>query len=390
MGKLTNMKIKAIDQPGLHGDGDTLYLFVAPGGSKSWVQRVVINGRRRDIGLGGFPVVTLKRARKKALDNRRAIDEGRDPIAEKRRAKAPTFHDAAQATAKAKAGGLRSSTASQWIGFLDRYAMPTLGDRRVDEIEQADVLRVLTPIWTAKAATARKVRNTMRETFAWAQAHGFIQHNPAGEAIDGALPKVSAVKEHHRALPHAEVAAALDTIEESGASLSAKLALRFTILTAARSGEVRDATWEEIDMDARTWTVPKSRMKAKAEHRVPLSDAAMAVLERARGLGDGTGLVFPSPYGRGKALSNRAPMILLESVGLAERTTVHGFRSSFRSWCADTDKSRELAEAALAHTVKGVEGAYQRASMIDRRRTLMAAWADYATGTAGKVVPLRA
>ena len=354
--KLTVAKIKALAKPGLYGDGGTLYLCVAKGRSKSWVQRVVIGGKRREIGLGGFPVLTLAEARDKALDNRRAIARGRDPLAEKRKAAVPTFRDSAQATAKAKTGGLRSSTAMQWIGFLDRYAMTTLGDRRIDEIEQPDVLRVLTPIWTAKAATARKVRNGIRETFSWAQAHQYIQHNPAGEAIDGALPKSCAAKTHHRALPHAEVADALASIEASGASRAAKGCFRFTILTATRSGEARDATWDEIDMEAGTWTVPASRMKAKRDHKVPLSAAALAVLEQARELTDDSGLVFPSPKKRGAPLSNRALMILLEGVGLADRATVHGFRSSFRDWCADSGKPRELAEAALAYTVGGVEG----------------------------------
>ena len=387
--KLTVAKIKSLDKIGLHGDGDTLYLYVAPGGTKSWVQRVVIKGKRHDIGLGGFPVITLAMARKRALDNRRAIVEDRDPLAEKRKAKVPTFAEAAQATGTAKAGGLRSSTASQWLGFLDRYAMAPLGDRRIDEIEQADVLRILTPIWTAKPPTARKVRNCMRETFAWAQAHGFIQYKPAGEAIDGALPSMPTVKEHHRALPYAEVADAMATVESSGASSASKLCFAFTVLTAARSGDARGATWDEIDADARLWTIPASRMKAKREHRVPLSDAAMAVLERARALTDGAGLVFPSPRGRGAPLSNRALMVLLEGIGLADRTTVHGFRSSFRDWAADTGKPREIAEAALAHVVGGVEGSYFRSDLFERRRDLMAAWADYATGAAAKVVPLR-
>ena len=390
MGKLTNAKIKAIKPTGehkLYGDGGTLYLSVSKGGTKSWVQRVVIRGRRTDIGLGGFPVVTLKRAREKALANRRAIDERRDPLAEKRKAKVPTFREAAQATAEEKVKRLRSTTAEQWLDFLDRYAMARLGDRRIDEIEQADVLSVLKPIWTAKPPTARKVRRGIKATLAWSQAHGFIQHNPAGEAIDGALPSMPTVKAHHRALPHAEVADALATVEASGATPSAKLAFRFIVLTAVRSGEARGATWDEIDMDARVWTIPASRMKVKKDHRVPLSNAAMAVLDRARALGDGTGLLFPSPRRRGKPLSSITLLGVLKHNGLADRATVHGFRSSFRDWCADTGRPREIAEAALAHTVKGVEGDYFRSDLFDRRRDLMAAWADYATGAEpGKVV----
>ena len=390
MSKLTVAKIKALRTPKLYGDGRTLYLRVADGGSKSWVQRVKYNGRRRDIGLGPWPVVSLADARDAALDNLRLIRNGGDPLAEKRKAKVPTFREAALATAKAKQGGLRSSTAEQWIGFVNRHAMDALGDRRLDQIDQTDVLGILAPLWTTKPPTARKVRACIQQIFAWARAHHPTLHNPAGDAIDGALPKSSAPKAHHRALPHGEVAEALAVIEASGASPAAKGCVALTVLTAVRSGEARGATWDEIDLEARTWTIPATRMKAKRDHKVPLSDAAMAVLQRARERADASGLVFPSPTKRGAPLTNRALMLLLETVGLADRATVHGFRSSFRDWCAETGKSRELAEAALAHVVGGVEGAYFRSDLFERRCALMQAWADYLTGESADVVQLRA
>lgn len=390
MAKLTIAKIKRLDKPGLYGDGGTLYLSVAAGGSKSWIQRVKYNGRRRDIGLGGWPVVSLAKARERAFLNRVAIADGRDPLADKRKATVPTFREAADAVFEATRPTLKSDKAARlWIAQLKRYALPVLGDMPVDKIGREDVLRVLSPIWTEKAETARKLRQRIKATLAWAQARGHVEHNAAGEAINGALPKQAAVKEHRRALPHGEVAAALDTIDGAEAFLSVKLAFRFLVLTAARSGEVRGATWQEIDMDAREWRIPGARMKAGREHRVPLSDAAMAVLDQARPLADDSGLVFPATK-RGKALADMAMMNLLGAVGLADRATVHGFRSSFRDWCAETNRDRQLAEAALAHTVGGVEGAYFRSDLMDRRRDLMAAWADYATGTAGKVVALRA
>ena len=191
------------------------------------------------------------------------------------------------------------------------------------------------------------------------------------EVIDGALPRMPAVTARLRALPYRELSAALDIVEGSRASLTAKLALRFVILTAARSGEVRGATWAEIDFDERAWRIPGDRMKSGTEHRVPLSEAALDVLEQARRLDDRSGLVFPSPVRRARALSNMTLTKVLRDTGLADRATVHGFRSSFRDWCADTGKPRELAEAALAHAVAGVEGAYFRSDLFARRRRLM-------------------
>ena len=377
-GKLTVKKVRALNAPGLYGDGNTLYLRVAPGGSKQWVQRLTIHGKRHDLGLGGCSWVTLAQAREAAYENRCLARRGGDPLAAKRRPKLPTFREAAQHTYEALRPRWRSEkVAINWMQQLKRHAFDRLGGLRVDLIGREDVLAVLTPIWTSKPETARRVRRHIRATLQWCQAHGFVQFNAAGEAIDGALPRMPAVKAHLRALPYAEVAAALDTIQASRASESAKLALKFVIFTAARSGEVRGATWAEIDGDV--WKIPGERMKSGAEHRVPLSAPALALLEKARALYDGSGLIFPSPIRRGGKLSNMTLTKVLRDTGLAERATVHGFRSSFRDWCADTGKAREVAEAALAHTVGGVEGAYFRSDLFERRRRLMDAWVAYLT-----------
>lgn len=272
---------------------------------------------------------------------------------------------------------------------LERHAFPILGKMRVDQIGREDVLRVLTPIWASKPETGRKVRQRIRAILSWAMAHGFLDHNVAGEAIAGALPAMPDVREHYRALSFQEVPAALETVEESGAYLAVKLCLRFLILTAARSGEARGATWDEIDRDTREWRIPASRMKAGAAHRVPLSDAALSVLDLAGTLHDNSGLVFPSPSRADKPLSDMTLTKVLRTTGLAERTTVHGFRSSFRDWCAETGKTREIAEAALAHSISGVEGAYFRSDLFDQRRRLMADWAGYLSGADAKVVQLR-
>ncbi len=389
MGKLTIKKITALNAPGMFGDGETLYLNVAAGGSKSWVQRLTVNGKRCDIGLGPWPVVTLTEARDAALDNRRLVRSGGDPLADKHKAKVPTFRQAAQKTYEANRPRWRSAkVAANWWQQLERHAFKRLGDMPVDRIGREDVLAVLTPIWTEKPEIARKLRQRIRATLKWAQAHGYVDHNVAGEAIDGALPKMPAVKSHFRALPFRDVAAALRTIQTSKASMAAKLCLRFVVLTACRSGEARLATWDEIDMDGRVWRIPAERMKAGVEHRVPLSDSVIEVLRDVAVLQDESNLLFPSPRKRNTPLSDMSLTKVLRDTGLAERCVVHGFRSSFRDWCADTGKAREIAEAALAHTVSGVEGAYFRSDLFERRRDLMDTWDRYVTGASADVVTL--
>ena len=380
MGKLTAAKVKSITRRGLHGDGGTLYLAVAPGGSKSWVQRVTIDGKRRDIGLGGYPYVGLAAARQKAMENRTAIVAGRDPIAEKRRSSIPSFAVAARRThAMLKPRWRNDKHADSWMQTLERHALPALGGLSVDRIERADVLAVLTPIWGTRPETARRVRQRIRAVLSWSWAHGYVADNVAGEAIDGALPAMPAVKTHLRALPYRDVAAALETVEASRASLSAKACLRFVVMTACRSGEARLAKWDEIHPEAREWRIPASRMKAGIEHRVPLSNAALKVLERVRSLRDESGLIFPSPSRPRRPMSDMTLTKVLRDTGLAERATVHGFRSSFRTWASEqTDAPHAVMELSLAHTVgTAVEQAYARSDLLARRRNLMRQWADF-------------
>ena len=383
--------IDKLSKPGMYRVDQTLYLNISRRGTKSWIQRIVINGKRHDMGIGPYPIVTVREAKERAFENRREVYQGGDPVAERRKACIPTFRDAAQKTLEATSARWRNAkTKANWIGGMERYALPVLGDMPVDRIGREHVLKVLTPIWTTKSEVARKLKQRIRAVFAWCQAHGHIDTNPAGEAIDAALPKMPKVRSNFRALPYRDVPDALRTIEESGASIAAKLALRFTILTAARSGEVRGGTWAEIDLEAGVWTIPANRMKANAEHRVPLSAEALRVLEQARVLEDGSGLVFPSPTRHGSPLSDMTMTKVLRDRGLAERATVHGFRSSFRDWCAESGQPREVAEAALAHTIGGVEGAYFRSDLFAKRRNLMDAWAQYLIGESARVVRLHA
>ena len=375
MERLTAAKVRSLSTPGRYKADPTLYLNIAPGGTKSWIQRLVVNGRRRDLGLGSVELVPLAKARVLALANRTAVANGEDPT--KQKAKTPTFKQAAERTIAAHQPRWRNpKTTTNWRGSL-QFAYPVFGDRLVNEITGDDVLRALTPIWSTKSSRARSLRGCIRSIFAWCRSHGYIVgDNPAGECLDGALPAMPAVREHFRSLDHGHIAAALDVVNTSSSSPTVKLCMAFLILTCTRSGEARGARWNEIDLDAATWTLPASRMKSNREHRIPLSRQPIEILDAAQELRDDSGLVFPSPA-TGRPLDDKTLTKCLKAVGLSDLMTIHGCRRTFRNWCADSGQPRELAEAALAHTVGGVEGSYFTSDMIDRRRELMDAWADY-------------
>ena len=275
--------------------------------------------------------------------------------------------------------------AAQWTNTLAAYAHPLIGTKRVDEVNSGDVLAVLTPIWTSKSETASRVRQRMETVFDWAVVQGWRLDNPAGRPILKVLPRLPKVKKHHPALPYAEVPAALEQVRESTAEPVTKLSFEFLVLTAARSSEVRLAEWCEIDWQSRTWTVPASRMKARREHRVPLVGVALEVLSEARDLdGEASGLVFPGRSG--KPLSNMVYVTLLRRLGIP--AVAHGFRSSFKDWCIEcTDTPWVVGEAALAHNLgNSTETAYARSDLFERRRGLMAEWADFlASNTHGSV-----
>jgi integrase len=315
--------------------------------------------------------------------NREAIAEGRDPLAEKRRPGVPTFGEAAHIVHEANLPRWRNQKhALSWIQTLEHHAFPKIGNMSIDTIRRADVLAVLTPIWTTHPETGRRVRQRMRTIFKWAMAHEIIESNPAGEAIDGALPSLPKVKNHLRALHYRETGEALRTIDASGSSPASRLCLKFLILTASRSGEAMGASWDEIEVDGAAWTVPGSRMKSGEEHRVPLSVQALQVLEEAHHLRDGSPFIFPSPLRPGHMLSEMTLRSVLRTTGLVDRATVHGFRTSFRTWTMEkTDTPWEVAEAALAHRLGGdVAQAYARSDLFEPRRALMQRWADYLTG----------
>lgn len=383
--KLTAKQVQHA-QPGRHGDGAGLSLLVKPSGARSWVVRMTVDGKRRDIGIGAWPTVSLSEARQRNAEMQAEARGGGDPS--HRPGRVPTFAEAAAAVHAAKLPTWRNPrTGREWIASLERHAFPTLGRVPVHRITPADVLGVLTrdveggAFWTAQHETASNVRARMGQVFRWAMAYGHITMNPAGEAISGALPAQPPKRGAHRALDWADVPAAVAAIDASTVADAVKLCLRFTILTAARGNEARGALWSEIDFDAGLWTLPAERMKSGHPHTVPLSPQAIDTLRKAEALADGSPLVFPSPAKPGHALTWTPALRLLRGLGFD--TTVHGFRSCFRTWALEQPGvSWAAAEMSLAHaTGSQTERAYIRSDLLAQRAALMAAWADFATGT---------
>ena len=341
------------------------------------MQRLVIRGRRRELGLGSVALVSLAEARAKARENRKLAREGGDPLAARRRARAvPSFAEAAVRVLEQKQAGWRSEKHRKgWITTLERYAFPRIGRMPVSQVTSADLLEVLTPIWHTKASTARSVHQRVRAVLEWAVAMELRADNPSDRLMSVLGPQ-NRVITHMKALPHRDVASAIGAVRGSRTPPAGPLAFEFLVLTAARWGEVRWAEWGEIEPAAGVWTVPATRMKAKREHRVPLCRRALEILEEARTLG-GRDCPLVFTRGGGKPLIDKCLRKLLQKQGIA--AVPHGFRSSFRDWAAEeTDHPREVVEAALAHVVRNkVEAAYRRTDLFERRRRLMDDWAAY-------------
>ena len=373
--RLTAAGVRAAN-PGKHYDLHGLFLLVTPTGARCWVWRGTVRGKRRDYGLGAFPYRTLAEARDLAYEYRKMARDGGDPRTLRTGATVPTFAAAAERVIELHRPTWKNPrTESQWRASIAAHALPVLGSLTVDAIRPADVLRAIGPIWTDKPAIAGQLRTRIGAIMRWCVAEGHRLDDPAGDALAAALPRQNGGTRHHRAAAHEDVAGILRAVRESGAWAGARLALVFVALTGTRSAEVCGATWAEIDTDAATWALPPERMKGGKPHRVPLSTQALRVLDEARELARGGvepgGVVFPAV--RGGKLSDTVLLRALAGTG----STVHGLRSSFRSWAADTGVDRELAETALAHVAGTVERAYQRSDLHERRRDLMQDWADY-------------
>jgi integrase len=387
--RLSPIQVQRASKPGLLHDGAGLYLNISKNGGKSWLFRYEMGGRARWMGLGSFPEITLARARDKALDARRLKVEGIDPLDQRRTerqvrgakaaAGAITFKACSERYIAAHEAGWHAMHARQWARTLEDYAYPTIGDLPVGAVETGHITQILQPIWTTKTETAKRLRGRIEMVLDYAKTHGWRSgENPArwkGHLANVlAQPRKVAKVRHYAALPWREIEPFMAELTQQ-VSISA-LALRFAILTAARTGEVVGAQWSEIDLQNLVWTVPLERMKARVEHRVPLSDAAVQVLHEVARLGT-EGFVFPGRQ-PGKGLNPASGLLdVLTRMGRGDLTT-HGFRSTFRDWAAETGKPADIAEAALAHTLGNkTQAAYQRGDLLARRRKLMEQWAEW-------------
>jgi integrase len=404
--RLSALAVTRMNKPGLYADGAGLYLRISRGGSKAWAFRFMLNGKSREMGFGSLQKVSLAAARKKAIDGRLMLSEGRDPLEHRREkeerqaaaeklaaASSMTFDDCAEAYIRAHEAGWRNEKhRQQWRNTLATYVSPVFGKVPVQHIDVALVMKVIEPIWSGKTETARRLRSRIEAILDWAKVRGYcFGENPARWRghLDHLLPARSKVRniKHHASLPYVEIGAFMkDLRERDGASAAA---LEFLILTAARSGEVIGARWPEINLSTRMWAVPAARMKSGREHRVPLSPAAVTLLKRIRGVSDE--YVFPG-QSADVPLSNMALLMLLGRMNRGD-ITAHGFRSTFRDWAAErTNFANEVAEMALAHAVDNkTEAAYRRGDLFEKRRRLMGAWAEFCGehGQHRNVIPLK-
>lgn len=373
---LTAAFVRTISRPGRYGDGRgghglSLLVKQTVNGrwSKTWAQRLRISGRTVSLGLGSYPAVSLALARERALANRQAVEEGRDP----RRRHAVTFAEAMAAVIDLHRPNWKptSNTEQQWRSLLAHHIDPTIGSMPVADVAAADVVAVLDRVWD-RPELARRTARRISTTMKWAMGRGLRETDPTSAAV-AAMPKLRHRPNHHRALHHSDLPDALNKVRASEAAAATKGALELLVLTATRPGEVRNATWDEFDLDAAVWTIPAVRYKTDTEFRVPLSRRAVELLTEARSKGE-TELVFPSSV-TGRAVSENTYVKLLRDLDIP--SSAHGLRASFRSWCSDTGVPRDLAEMALGHAVRGVEGAYARSDMLERRRPIMQKWANY-------------
>ena len=389
--ELSALAVSRLRADGRHavGGADGLHLRVA-GASRAWVLRAKVGARRCDIGLGPFPEVTLAEARDAAIDLRRQIRRGVDPLEERKQARLhhqaqrqplATFRSCAEKFVEMNQAGWKNTKhAAQWSATLKTYAFPTIGETAVAAVDTPAVLAILQPIWTTKTETASRLRGRIEAVLDWARVQGFRDgDNPARWRghLDKTLPPRRRVQgvTHHAALPYTEVAALIRELQ--GRPGTSARALEFSILCASRSGEVRGALWDEFDLEAAIWTIPADRMKAGKEHRVPLSPQANQLLRSLQRF-DNEPHVFGAP--RGGPLSDMSLTAVLKRMGQTD-ITQHGFRSTFRDWAGETTNyAREVIEHALAHQLKDkAEAAYQRGDLLQKRTALMKDWADFCT-----------
>ncbi|MBA2660089.1 MAG: integrase arm-type DNA-binding domain-containing protein [Nitrosospira sp.] len=393
--KLTDLSVRKLGKPGVHRIGAGLYIRVTDGGSKHWIHRFTLSGKAHWMGLGPYPEITLQEAQEGATAARKKRHAGVNPItarvAENAKAKNLTFQECAdQYIASHRSGWKNPKHIDQWTNTIATYCGPIMGSLPVNEIDVGLVMRVLDPIWTTKAETASRLRGRIESILDWATVRGYREgDNPArwkGQ-LDHLLPNASRVKRitHHAALGYTQMAEFMGVLRQQAGN-GAK-ALEYAILTACRSGEVRFATWEEVNLKDKVWVIPAERMKAGKEHRIPLSDSAIAVLKQ---MDQSRQLIFPG-RDEGKPLSDMSLTAVLRRMDRGD-LTAHGFRSTFRDWASEsTAYPQHVAEMALAHSIGSkVEAAYRRGDLFTKRTRMMEDWARFCNQTqSGAVVPLK-
>ena len=379
--KALNAKlVQHLAEPGRYADGNGLYLIVDPSGAKRWVLRIVVRGRRRDMGLGGLRAVSLADARQLAQNYRGEARSGGDPLANRKEATAtiPTFQEAALNVHKGLIPSWKNPKhAAQWIGTLERYVFPQVGKRPVSQISSADVLRVLSPLWLEKEETAKRLAQRISTVIRWARAAGYFSGDDPVAAARPALPRQKRNVKHHKAVDFEHVPELVMRIKNCSSLPISRLALEFLVLTASRTKEVLEAPWSEIDEGKKLWVLPVERTKTTREHRVPITARMTEILREAKSLSADSELIFPSPTTARSLSYNTLLHVLQKRVG--SKATVHGFRSSFKDWTAETTNfPNEVSEMALSHKISNsVEAAYRRGDLLEKRRELMNAWEDF-------------
>ena len=386
--KITTKFVENVTEAGKYYDLHGLFLHVRPSGAKKWLQRYTFNGRRREIGLGSAKIVSVATARKKAYQNLVIVSEGKDPIEDNKQDKMiPKFEEAARTVYEANRPTWRNAKhAAQFITTLETYAFPVIGNMPVKDINSTHVLQILSPIWVTKSETARRIRQRLSTVFKWCVAKQWRVDDPADIAIAQALPSQKKKVTHRKSISYNEVADFLDTVSKSSAGLNTKLGIEFLILTATRSGEVRNARWDEVD--GSLWTIPAERMKAEVAHRIPLPSRCMEILASAKEISQGSGYIFEGTKPN-KPLSENTFNKLMKELGLDVHA--HGFRTSFRTWTQEkTNYPREIAEAALAHSLSDkAEAAYARSDLLEKRAEMMEAWAQFLSASGSDVIQIR-
>ena len=387
--KLTAKFVEHVTEAGKYYDQYGLFLHVRPSGAKKWLQRYTFQGRRREIGLGSAKIVSVATARKNAHQNLVLVSEGVDPIEDKKQDSIiPKFEVAARKVYEVNRPTWRNAKhAAQFITTLETYAFPIIGSMSVKEINSSHILRILSPIWVTQAETAKRVRQRLSTVFKYCVAQQWRTDDPANIAIVEALPNLKKKVQHRKSISYNDVSAFIETVSKSSAGLSTKLGLEFLILTATRSGEVRNARWDEVN--GSPWTIPAERMKAGVAHRVPLPLRCIEILEEAKKISQGSEYIFEGTKPN-KPLSENTFNKLMKELGL--EVHAHGFRTSFRTWTQEkTNYPREIAETALAHSLKDkAEAAYARSDLLEKRAELMEAWANFISASKDNVVSIRA